>query len=403
MRLLDILICTLESRRAMFDALYAKLLGQIERAGLTDAVGVRFLRDNKEISLGEKRNRMLRDSDAEYTCFVDDDDDVADDYVAVIVNALKSKPDCVSLMGLITFGGINQRVFIHSLAFQDYFEHNQIYYRPPNHLNPMRREVAVQIEIEKKNGGQDDEWALEICRAGLLKTEAVVDKPYYFYKFDPYTSETQRMDVKWKSQIGQDKWAFETLKCKRNGYFVDVGAADGVDMSNTYVLEKEFGWTGIAVEAHGAMFQSLAANRSCNCVHACVMGDVREVEFQEAGFLSGAKEGFNAPTLERLKIEGVADGPIVKMTSRTLADILDEHGAPAVIDFLSMDTEGSESAILGAFPFDRYSFRAICVEHNGFPEPMAKQRAILSGHGYTLVVAGVQDDYWIGPVGRCVS
>lgn len=203
--------------------------------------------------------------------------------------------------------------------------------------------------------------------------------------------------VRWYSQLGQDKWVYETLGQKRGGYFVDVGAADGVDMSNTVTLEREFGWTGICIEAHDGYFAALA-NRKCVCVHALVMGDVRTVDFKEAGYLSGAPECFNERTRERMRIEGVADGPVVAKISRPLGEILDEHSAPSVIDFLSLDTEGTEAVILAAFPFDRYSFRTICVEHNGFPEQIKALRGILNGHGYKLVttVAG-QDDYWTGP------
>lgn len=203
--------------------------------------------------------------------------------------------------------------------------------------------------------------------------------------------------MKWRSQLGQDRWVVETLAGMSNGYFVDVGAADGVALSNTYTLETEFGWTGIAVEAHDEYYASLKMNRTCVCVHACVMGNVRNVRFREAGYLSGVEECFNVSAIERLRVEGFSDGLVSPKVSRTLEEILTSHNAPPVIDFLSLDTEGSESEILGAFPFDRYRFRTICVEHNGFPEPMRVLRAILGGYGYELAATvGGQDDYWVG-------
>lgn len=201
----------------------------------------------------------------------------------------------------------------------------------------------------------------------------------------------------WYSQLGQDAWVSETLGGKRAGFFVDVGAADGVVLSNTCALEREFGWTGIAIEPHDGYFAELAKSRACTCVNALVMGDVRTVAFREAGLLSGAQEAFNAATLARLQVEGVADGQIVVKTSRTLGEILAACNAPPVIDFLSLDTEGTEFEILAAFPFARHVFRTICVEHNGFPEPMRALRALLAAHGYTLAVPGAQDDYWTGP------
>lgn len=206
------------------------------------------------------------------------------------------------------------------------------------------------------------------------------------------------MSILWRSQLGQDKWVYESLDSKRGGYFVDVGAADGVALSNTFTLEQDFGWSGICIEPHDEYFAALVAARRCRCVHALVLDTVRSVEFQEAGFLSGLPETFNDQTKRRLKIEGVADGRVVTKQARTLGEILDAEKAPSVIDFLSLDTEGAEPAILSTMPFDRYCFRRICVEHNGFLEPRDKLRRILNGRGYSLVTTvGGQDDYWTGP------
>ncbi|MDA9981739.1 hypothetical protein N9H39_03180 [Gammaproteobacteria bacterium] len=51
-----------------------------------------------------------------------------------------------------------------------------------------------------------------------------------------------------QSQAGQDRWVVETLKGKKNGFFLEIGASDGVNLSNTYALERELGWTGCCVE-----------------------------------------------------------------------------------------------------------------------------------------------------------
>ncbi len=190
--LLDILICTLESRRVLFDELHAKLTRQIEASGQVGRVGIRFLRDQKQITVGKKRNILMGMAEAEYTCFVDDDDDVADDYVSMLAKALESQPDCVSLVGILSCPGLPPRQFIHSLQYSRYFEKNGVFYRPPNHLNPIRRDLGLLARFPEKNLGEDTEWAMQLCRKDVLKTEARVEQPYYFYRFDPEKSETQR-------------------------------------------------------------------------------------------------------------------------------------------------------------------------------------------------------------------
>jgi len=55
---------------------------------------------------------------------------------------------------------------------------------------------------------------------------------------------------KYYSQLGQDKWVLEKLDYKENGFFIEIGAYDGITLSNTYSLEKDFGWDGICVECN---------------------------------------------------------------------------------------------------------------------------------------------------------
>ncbi len=188
---LDILICTIDSRIESFNYLYDKLSNQISIAGLND-VGILFKRDNKQMTVGRKRNVLVSESTAEYACFVDDDDDISDDYVRKIRQALDGNPDCVSLNGIITFSGIKPQTFIHSIRYNSYFEKDGIYYRPPNHLNPIRRSISASFMFPEKNCGEDTDWAMQICRSGLLRTEHFVEEPYYFYKYDPAKTETQK-------------------------------------------------------------------------------------------------------------------------------------------------------------------------------------------------------------------
>lgn len=179
----DILICTIEERQPLFDRLCDKLTGQISDNDLSNFVRILSVCDNRRITIGEKRNMLLEHSMADYTCFVDDDDDVSDNYVKLIYDAISLGKDCVSLIGEITFDGTDCKRFIHSIKYNKYFEANNTYFRPPNHLNPMKREIAITKKFPKINMSEDTDWAMQLCNSGALKTEVEIEQPYYFYRY----------------------------------------------------------------------------------------------------------------------------------------------------------------------------------------------------------------------------
>lgn len=191
-KLWSILILTLESRKDDFEYIYNKLNSQIQNLNLIKDVEILYFSDNKENSVGYKRNELLSRSKSKYISFVDDDDDVSDFYVKYIYDLLLEDNDCVSLNGIITFEGRNPKKFIHSLKYNSYFEKDGIYYRPPNHLNTIKRELVEKIKFPDINKGEDTDWAMNICKSGLLKTESVLDKVVYYYKFSEKTTETQK-------------------------------------------------------------------------------------------------------------------------------------------------------------------------------------------------------------------
>lgn len=180
---LSILICTLEVRINAFDKIYSKLQNQIKENKLQNNVEILYFKDDKNHSIGHKRNELLRRSKGEYVCFVDDDDDIHDDYINIICKAIENKTDCISLNGIITIDGENPKNFIHSIKYNRWYEENNVYFRPPNHLNPIKRVIAAQFVFPDINFGEDKAWSMDLVKSGLLKTESVIDKPYYFYKF----------------------------------------------------------------------------------------------------------------------------------------------------------------------------------------------------------------------------
>lgn len=190
----SILICTLEERTESFSYIFSKLYTQICKLGLQDRIEILACRDNRENSVGFKRNLLLNEALGEYTCYVDDDDDIHDNYVGMLYEKILKKPDCVSLVGVITMYGQDPHLFIHSLKYHAYFMHNNIYYRPPNHLNPMKRSIALQVKFPEKIYGEDYDWTLKLHETGLIKTEEEVTVPYYHYKYDgKYHKKTDKL------------------------------------------------------------------------------------------------------------------------------------------------------------------------------------------------------------------
>lgn len=167
------------------------------------------------------------------------------------------------------------------------------------------------------------------------------------------------------SQLGQELWVLEKTGFKRGGFFVEFGATDGVLLSNTWLLEKEFGWRGICAEPNPEMFERLRRNRGCTVSDACIAGESgREVDFILAGAYGTMEPYANADMHSAKRKSYVAAGNVKRVTTVTLNDLLIELGAPRTIDYLSVDTEGSELEILQAFPFSEWDVRLITVEHN---------------------------------------
>jgi FkbM family methyltransferase len=213
--------------------------------------------------------------------------------------------------------------------------------------------------------------------------------------------------VKYKARSGQDKWVIDKLQNKREGYFVDIGASDGFVNSNTYILEKKFGWKGICVEANPKFrsFITLEKNRDCICENKCIFSSNGTVEFAARGRrheASGIYGDFSSPNIK--KIVEVRKHPLSEIPSVTLLKLLKDHKAPPVIDYLSIDTEGSEWEILKDFDFSEYTFLTITVEHNycsgtnwGEKEKIKRDkiRELLTKNSYVLSKTIKEEDWFI--------
>tara|TARA_R110001599_G_scaffold60939_3_gene169266 strand:+ start:33859 stop:35217 length:1359 start_codon:yes stop_codon:yes gene_type:complete len=196
------------------------------------------------------------------------------------------------------------------------------------------------------------------------------------------------------SQLGQDLWVLEKTNYKRGGFFVEFGATDGVLLSNTYLLEKEFGWKGICAEPNPKFYEQLKKNRHCITSNACIGGRTgEEVEFILADEYGGIAKYSGEDQHKDKRESFIKNGLTINLKTISLHDFLIEHSTPHEIDYISVDTEGSELEILKNFPFEKWHVKTLTVEHNHMEQKHEIFR-ILSQRGYKRVEAKWDDWYF---------
>lgn len=202
--------------------------------------------------------------------------------------------------------------------------------------------------------------------------------------------------TKSRSQLRQDLFVLSETDFKKNGYFVEFGATNGVELSNTYLLETEFSWTGILAEPANAWKAKLRENRpDARIEDLCVWSDsVSTLMFNETEVpeLSTLDSFSNKDDHRAIRKEGKK----YEVKTISLNDLLKKHLSPRFIDYLSIDTEGSEFEILKAFDFNSYHIGIITVEHNNTPN---RERIfeLLTHYGYRRKYESIShfDDWYI--------
>lgn len=194
--------------------------------------------------------------------------------------------------------------------------------------------------------------------------------------------QTKPIDLTYFSQLGQDKWVDTVLKHKDDGYFVEVGASDGLYHSNSLFFERLRQWKGICIDANPKLYKDLEKYRTCNVSNAFISNsdsDAKTVDFADCGLLSAGLETAGPYT---------TCNEIIKVKSKTLYSILKKYKAPKVIDYLSIDVEGHELYVLINFPFNEYTFKCITVDHNEAnigPQLRKDIRTLLEANSYIYV------------------
>lgn len=199
--------------------------------------------------------------------------------------------------------------------------------------------------------------------------------------------------LKSNSQLGQDLKVLEYYDNLHGGFYIELGAFDGIGLSNTLLLQNEYDWTGVLIEPDRNTYKQLVNNRPGNlCVNVPVYGEsnkiVTYVENNDP-FLSGIQECLG----ERQKhAEAIST---YKKKSKTLTQILNEFDVPENIHYMSLDTEGSELDILKGLDFNKYKIGYIDIEHNYVEPYRTNIKDYMISVGYTFKESNQWDDIYI--------
>lgn len=190
------------------------------------------------------------------------------------------------------------------------------------------------------------------------------------------------------SQYNQDKFLNEVVFFnKKEGFFIDIGAHDGMSFSNSLFFERVNGWSGICVEPNPSVFNKLVSNRKSINLNVCIGSENKKVKFTQiegySEMLSGITEKYDDRHIERINngilIKGGKKSEI-EVNMITLNDI--DELKNKKIDFISIDTEGNEFDIVSSINFDLLDVKSLVVENN-YKDNRTKEH--LKSLGFELV------------------
>jgi len=179
-----IYILTITGRESMLARLRTRLDPQVD----CKPVQVIVIKDNKEHSIGEKRQYAVDSCTTKYMNFIDDDDMISTNYVEYILAHLKRDVYGVGFKGIITTNSKHPLEFVHRAGLKwsdkpERYDGAVRYLRPLNHLNPIMTSIAKEIGYKSISMGEDYDYALRLAESGLVKDKTFIDQFLYYYQY----------------------------------------------------------------------------------------------------------------------------------------------------------------------------------------------------------------------------
>ena len=185
----------------------------------------------------------------------------------------------------------------------------------------------------------------------------------------------------YNSQLNQDVFALILNKFKTNGYFIEIGANDGFNLSNTIYLEEEFSWDGLLIEPNPIYKDSLS-KRKAKSIEVAIGDNKERLEFSPSGLYGGLVKHLDNSHSEKLILDKV-----IEVETLPLLEVLQNQMAPKRIDFISIDVEGFEKQIVKQISAigNEFRFSCGCIEHNNRYEDKIQIIKMLEEANYSIV------------------
>ncbi len=189
------------------------------------------------------------------------------------------------------------------------------------------------------------------------------------------------------SQIYQDIFVYFFSNVKRKGFFIEIGAADGVNISNTYLLEKKFYWDGIICEPN-------PIHKLSNLINRKAILDTNIIDYKNFNkkYFYMNDDTFNSSINKKKKYKKK-----IYLKTISLNFLLNKYKCPRTIDYISIDTEGNEYSILKNFNFKKYNVKIFTIEHNFNNSKRKNIFRVMKKNNYVRVLQNLSymDDWYI--------
>lgn len=248
-----------------------------------------------------------------------------------------------------------------------------------------RETIFKTIKFMIKDVSNDDPELIEFVRSLILKpsNKKIVN-------MNEYDAD--------RSQLGQSKYIDDLLNSKQNGFFIEAGAFDGIDNSNTYFFEVLRGWTGLLIEPIPSMFDKvLKLERNAFAINACISSKTLLAKFKILHVLSGRQSEMSKNQIYRLKKESQGSNgyPLTAYVPCFSIHTILKAINITKVDYFSLDVEGGEVDVIQSIPFDKLDIKTFTIEWNN--DHAVKEIIVnkMTKHGYQLLKENIQDLYFI--------